>query len=83
MGFVSRCKLLGHRFRFSAEGETMRWACERCGAGGEKAYTTAAEAARYARALDREDRDDVGRRAPLVALFPLRGFRRLRKRRDR
>jgi hypothetical protein len=32
-----RCRLLGHRFRFSADGSTMRWDCERgCGAGGEK-----------------------------------------------
>src|SRR5262245_20462008 len=25
------CTLLGHRHRFTAEAETMRWACERCG----------------------------------------------------
>jgi hypothetical protein len=70
-----RCRLLGHRFRFSSNGPTMRWACERgCGAGGEKQYTTADDAARYARAFDREDRQDVGRRAP-VGLLPLRLIR--------
>jgi hypothetical protein len=40
-----RCRLLGHRFRFAADGDTMHWRCERgCGAGGEKRYATAAEA---------------------------------------
>jgi hypothetical protein len=74
------CRLLGHRFRFSADGAKMRWACERCGAGGEKRYETAADAARYARTLDRQDRHETGRRAPLVALLPLRGLWRLRHR---
>jgi len=69
------CRLLGHRFRFNSDGPTMRWACERgCGAGGEKRYATADDAARYARALDREDRQDLGRRAP-VGLLPLRLIR--------
>ena len=77
-----RCRLLGHRFRFEADGETMRWRCERgCGAGGEKRYERAADAARYARAFDREDREDLGRRAPLFGLFPLRLVRVLRRRR--
>jgi hypothetical protein len=67
-----RCRLLGHRFRFNSDGSTMRWACERgCGAGGEKQYATPDDAARYARAFDREDRKDLGRRAPL-GLLPLR-----------
>src|SRR5581483_6080310 len=45
------CRLLGHRYRFRAEGATMRWSCARCGAdGGAKQYATAEEAARYARA---------------------------------
>ena len=67
------CALLGHRYRFSANGATMHWACERCGArGGEKTYGSAEEAARYARAFDREDRQQIGRRAPLLGLFPLR-----------
>ncbi len=78
------CRLLGHRYRFSSDGETLRWTCERgCGAGGERRYGTAEQAARYARAFDREDRDDLGRRAPL-ALFPVRlGTAGRRRRRDR
>jgi hypothetical protein len=79
---VVRCRLVGHRHRFRAEGATMVWACVRgCGAGGSKRYATADEAARYARAFDREDREDLGRRAPLVALLPLRVARLLRRRR--
>ena len=59
----------------------MRWSCERgCGAGGEKTYASAADADRFARAFDREDRADLGRRAPLVGLFPLRLARLLRRR---
>jgi hypothetical protein len=74
-----RCRLLGHRFRFRSDGTTMRWACERgCGAAGEKRYPTAAVAARNARAFDREDRRDVGRRAPL-GMLPLRLLHRRRK----
>jgi hypothetical protein len=74
---MRRCTLLGHRFRFSAEAETMRWACERgCGAGGSKRYATAAEAARYARAFDGGDADT--RRSPLSVL-PLRLLRRARR----
>jgi hypothetical protein len=62
----------------------MRWECRRgCGAGGSKRYGTAEDAARYARAFDREDRDDLGKRAPLVGLFPLRLARALRRRRRR
>ncbi|WP_406730324.1 hypothetical protein [Streptomyces sp. NBC_01794] len=61
----------------------MRWQCARgCGAGGSKRYPTAEEAKRYARALDREDREDLGRQAPLVGLFPLRLMRALRIRRE-
>ena len=74
-----RCRALGHRFRFSSDGPTMRWRCERgCGAEGSKRYATAEEAALYARGFDREDRDDLGRRAPL-SLLPLRLARRLRR----
>jgi hypothetical protein len=77
------CRLLGHRFRFSSEGATMRWTCERgCGAGGEKRYRTAAEAARFAAAFDREDRHDLGRRAP-IGLLPLKLIRAAFHRRDR
>jgi hypothetical protein len=78
---VLRCRLAGHRYRFRADGAVMVWECaRRCGAGGSKQYPTAGEAARYARAFDREDRDDLGRRAPLVALLPLRIARLLRRR---
>jgi hypothetical protein len=75
------CSLLGHRFRFRAEGATMLWECERgCGAGGSKEYATTAEARRYARAFDREDRYDIGRRAPFLGMFPLRIWRYWRDR---
>jgi hypothetical protein len=77
---VIACRIFGHRYRFRAEGPTMSWACGRCGVlGGEKMYETAAEAERYARAFDREDRADLGKRAPLIALFPLRIARMWRK----
>jgi hypothetical protein len=78
---VLRCRLLGHRYRFTSDEETMRWRCARgCGAGGAKRYDTPQEARRYAAAFDREDRDAVGRRAP-IGLTPLRLLRVLRRRR--
>ena len=65
------CRVLGHAYRFGAVGATMRWSCERCGEeGGSKTYATAAEAERYARAFDRRDAEDVGKR-PLLSLLPL------------
>jgi hypothetical protein len=77
-----RCGIFGHRYRFAAEGDTMSWTCERCGAlGGSKQYASAEEAARFARAFDREDRDDLGHRAPLIGLLPLRVWRAWRHRR--
>jgi hypothetical protein len=76
------CRLLGHRYRFTSEGPTMRWECERgCGEAHSKTYPNAEEAAMYARAFDREDREDLGRRAPLLGLFPLRLIRAWRMRR--
>jgi hypothetical protein len=73
------CRLFGHRMRFCSEGATMRWSCERgCGAGGEKRYPSAEAARRYASAFDREDREDLGRRAPL-GMFPLRLRRAARR----
>ena len=75
------CRLLGHRYRFSADGPVLTWTCQRgCGASAEKSYASADEARRMAAALDREDRDDLGRRAPLLGLFPLRLWRMLRRR---
>ncbi len=66
---------------FTAEGDTMRWSCERgCGESGAKQYATASDAQRYAAALDRRATDDLGRRAPLLGLFPLRVWHRLRNR---
>jgi hypothetical protein len=77
---VISCRLLGHRYRFEAEGATMRWSCERgCGAGGSKEYASPADATRYAAAFDREDRDELGRRAPLLGLLPLRMWWTLRR----
>jgi hypothetical protein len=75
---VLRCRLLGHRFRFSSAGATMHWSCQRCGVRGSKRYATPADARRYAGAFDREDREDLGRRAPLVAGLPLRIWRAMR-----
>jgi hypothetical protein len=73
--------MLGHRYRFSADGPTMRWECMRgCGAGGEKRYATDEEATRYAQGLER-DRHAAGEgRVPLVSTLPLRLLRRARKR---
>jgi hypothetical protein len=76
-----RCGILGHRYRFTADGEMMSWSCERCGArGGSKQYASADEASRFAQAFDREDRADLGRRAPLIGLLPLRLWRMWRDR---
>ncbi|MGH8980614.1 MAG: hypothetical protein ACRDWE_06275 [Acidimicrobiales bacterium] len=76
------CRMWGHRHRFVAQGTVMRWTCERgCGAGGEKPYPTAADASRYARALDRSDEESLGRRAPYLGLFPLRLWYWFRRRR--
>jgi hypothetical protein len=66
---------------------TRRWKRDhgsrsrRCSASGEKRNATAAEAQRLRAALDREDREDLGLHAPLVAGLPLRLARVLRRRR--
>ncbi|HET7327744.1 MAG TPA: hypothetical protein VFJ14_10730 [Nocardioidaceae bacterium] len=74
------CQVLGHRPRFRTEGPVLLWECERgCGESGSKTYGTAADAARYAKAFDRQDRSDLGRRAPLLGLLPLRLMRLLRR----
>jgi hypothetical protein len=80
---VVTCRLLGHRFRFSSSGATMTWECERCGEGGSKAYASEADAAMYARAFDRDARSELGRRAPLIGLLPLRLWRSWRDHRSR
>jgi hypothetical protein len=81
---VLGCRVFGHRYRFRAEGTTMRWDCERgCGAGGSKEYASLEEASRYAVAFDKEDRSEVGRRAPLLGMFPLRMWWTLRRREER
>ena len=75
------CRVFGHRYRFAATGTQMRWACARCGhEGGVKEYPTPEDARRFAAAFDREDRQDLGRRAPLIGLLPLRLARMLRRR---
>ncbi|HET9186479.1 MAG TPA: hypothetical protein VFN80_00880 [Acidothermaceae bacterium] len=77
------CTVFGHRYRFTAQGATMRWECQRgCGAGGHKQYGSEADARRYAQGLDVEDDAEVGRRAPLLGMFPLRVYRALRNRRS-
>ena len=59
----------------------MRWACGRCGgSSGAKEYGSDAEADRYAAAFNKRDTDDLGKRAPLIGLLPLRIWRRLRRR---
>jgi hypothetical protein len=73
---MSACRVLGHRYRLRAESETT--VPERM--RGSKAYGSAADAKRYARAFDREDRADLGRRAPFLGMFPLRLWRLWRDR---
>ena len=74
------CTVLGHRLTFRAEGPEMRWECQRgCGeGGGVKRYATAEEARRYADAFDLSPTANLGERAPLIGLFPLRLWRRRR-----
>jgi hypothetical protein len=80
---MGSCRVFGHRWRFSSDGDVMRWECGRgCGAQGSKRYGSAEEAARYARAFDREDRDATGRR-PLLSMLPLRLAQKMAERRDR
>ena len=75
------CRILGHRPRFTASGTEMSWSCERCGEQlGSKTYADEQSAQRYAAALDRQDSDDVGRRAPFLGMLPLRLWRRIKER---
>ncbi len=48
-------------------------------ATGSKQYATSQEARRCAAAFNRRDVDDLGKRAPLIALFPLRLWRTVRR----
>ncbi|HEY3613518.1 MAG TPA: hypothetical protein VGK92_07430 [Gaiellales bacterium] len=74
------CRILGHRFRFRAEGPLMLWECVReCGAGGSKRYATDEDARRYALGLERDAAPDRG--PPLIAALPVRLLRRVRGRR--
>lgn len=78
-GVPMACRVFGHRYSFRAEGPTLVWECERgCGERHTKTYQTAAEAKRYATAFDRRGNADLGRRAPLIGLFPLRLWRKIR-----
>ncbi|MFV9636788.1 DUF1660 family phage protein [Mycobacterium neumannii] len=75
------CSIFGHNPTFRADGRIMRWKCERCGdAQGAKEYATADDARRYAKAFNKRDTDDLGKRAPLLGLLPLRLWRALRRR---
>jgi len=77
---TAMCRVFGHQPTFVAEGKTMRWACERCGeAAGAKNYPTADDARRYAAAFNKRDVEDLGKRAPLIGLLPLRLWRRVRR----
>lgn|GEM_PF-951668 len=70
------CRIFGHDYSFRADGRTMTWFCSRnCGSTGAKHYESSAQAQRYAAAFDKRDRDDLGRRAPLIGLLPLRIWR--------
>ncbi len=70
-----RCRVLGHRFVFRAAAEQMVWSCTRCAAGSSRRYSTPAEAARFSEALNVRATTDLGKRAPIVGLLPLRVWR--------
>jgi len=74
------CRVFGHDPTFRADGRTMNWACARCGAAaGVKEYPSEREAQRYAAAFNKRDRADLGKRAPLLGLLPLRLWRLVRR----
>lgn len=77
-----RCRVLGHDFDFTADLNTMTWQCSRCSAGASKSYPTPADAARFAATFNSRDFDDLGKRAPLIGLLPLRLWRRWRRPRE-
>lgn len=62
------CRVLGHRWVFSAEGATLMWGCARgCPVGGMRRYDTPEEADKRLAVLDR------GARRPLGLLSALAG----------
>jgi hypothetical protein len=74
------CRVFGHARSFRADGRTMRVECERCGQNaGAKEYETAEDASAYANAFNRRDTADLGKRAPLIGLLPLRLWRKFRR----
>lgn len=75
------CQIFGHDYTFGADGATLRWQCRRgCGDGGSKVYDSSDAANRYAAAFNRRDSDDLGKRAPLLGLLPLRLWRMVKSR---
>jgi hypothetical protein len=59
----------------------MVWKCQRgCGPARSKLYSSPEKASHFAVVLDHEDQVDLGRRAPLFGLFPLRVWHALRRR---
>lgn len=74
-----KCSIFGHDMSFTTDGPRMDWTCRRgCNAGGSKLYASAGDATRFAAAFDRRPNENIGRRAPLIGLFPLRMWHRLR-----
>ena len=61
----------------------MTWSCARgCGAGGQKVYDTPADATRYAKVFDKEDRVNSTSH-PTLTMVPLWVVRTLAGRRGR
>ena len=74
------CRIFGHQPVFRTEGAILRWECGHgCGDGGSKTYDSAEAAARYAAVFNKRDADDLGKRAPVIGLLPLRLWRRFRR----
>lgn len=72
------CRIVGHRWRFTADAATMRWDCARCGEpGGSKVYASPRHAAHYASAFEGER--ERGERRFLLGAAPLWLWRRLRR----
>jgi hypothetical protein len=77
---TATCRVMGHHWRFSAEGRTLRWDCTRCAArGGAKEYDSPQLARHYAQAFESEPRR--GERRFLLGAAPLWLWRRISRRR--